>query len=89
MADTFWVTRLRWSAATAAKLAGKHHLDLDDVRAEVECRRGLVGSWGFREDVGQWRLETYVRVRGQRVLVVLKEHPGQDDEDVLLSAFRV
>jgi hypothetical protein len=65
-----WVARLVVSPATAAKISGRHRLDVQEIRDSVECVSGLVYTWDVDPERGERAIvETYVR--GRRVLVVL------------------
>lgn len=79
-----WVAQLRISDATRAKLIGRHHLDADEVRREVQCVEGLSYWWDHDPERGT-RAMVEVVVQGRPIVVVL--YPAGDDVWNLGSAY--
>lgn len=89
MGQGLWVARLLISARTAAKVAHRHNLDVEEVRDAVQCVVGLPFTWDVDELRGR-RVIVKVRVRGTECDVVLYD-AGDPLGDVyhLGSAYRV
>jgi hypothetical protein len=84
-----WIAGLSISPRTRAKIAGRHGLDVDDLRAHLVGIAGLGGSWQDHPERGR-RALLEVPFHGRRILVVL--YPAPDlGEDVfrLGSAYEI
>jgi hypothetical protein len=66
----FWIAELRCSHATATKIAGLHHLQLDQVRDAVVCQSGLPARRHV-DPVRGLRFLIDVVIGGMPVLVVV------------------
>ena len=89
VAESIWIAKIHVSPKTATKLSTVHYLDAAEVRAELECRRGLRGRLDQHPERGL-RALIYISVRGRRVLTVL--YPAGDpfgEEWNLGSAYEV
>jgi hypothetical protein len=74
-----WVARLSISDATRAKVAGRHGIDVDDLRAHLVGRTRLAYRWSDHAERGR-RAVIDLTLRGHRVAVVLYPAPelGED-----------
>lgn len=79
-----WITELLISDRTAKKIAGKHHLEISDVRAAILCGRPLVGRWSHDEQ-GRRRVLLRIHISGRLCMVV--NYPAGDDVWHLASAY--
>ena len=88
MRGNVWIAAVAVSAATRAKVAGRHGLDVDEVLRRVVCARGLAYRWLY-DDARGWRLLVVVWLPRQRVVVVLYPAPDLGDDTYrLASAYR-
>jgi hypothetical protein len=65
-----WVARLIISQKTAAKLAGRHGLERQEVHDAIVCVADLRYTWDDHPERGR-RALVEVEIRGTRCLVVL------------------
>ena len=70
MPERLWVARLIVSQATGTKLSSLHNLNEDEVRDAIVCVAGLSYAWDDDPERGR-RALVEVRIRGERVIVVL------------------
>jgi hypothetical protein len=73
--DTFVVSELYVSHATAQKLLHKHQITVQEVEDAVVNEPGLRGSWD-NDPIRGLRMLVEVTIRGRRALVVL--YPRDD-----------
>ena len=73
--DSPWVEELLISPRISEKVAGKHHLDPEAVRSQIERREGLTFSWDEHPTYG-WRMLGYIEFLSVHVLVIL--YPTDD-----------
>ena len=82
-----WIAELMISDRTALKIATKHGLSADEVKAAVEKVVGLRFSWDYDLVRGE-RAILKVRIKGHKRLVVLyPDRAGRDGVWHLGSAY--
>lgn len=76
---SLWIAALAISDRTADKIRGKHHIEPDEVRAELVCVSGLEYGWHTDEERGE-RAMVSITLHGRPALAVLydAEHPMGD-----------
>ncbi|WP_285595809.1 hypothetical protein [Actinomycetospora sp. NBRC 106378] len=88
MRARIWVAVLHVSDRVREKITNRHGIEEQELRDEVECIPGLRATWDDSPDRGR-RAIVEIRLRRQRVLVVLYPTGIDPDEFHLGSAYPV